>query len=57
VVCPFEDKRQGIPLKRYLFGPYTSNKEALENLEKLNGLEVVSLPTGDLDEAVRILNG
>ena len=56
VICPFEDERQGIPLAKYIFGPYSTYEKADEALGKLHGWEVVSLPTKDIDEAVKILN-
>ena len=56
VVCPFEDEAQGIPLAKYIFGPYSDSGKAYRALEELHGWEVISLPTKNIDEAVKILN-
>lgn len=49
-----EDRGQGMPLRKYVFGPFGYDK-ALEESDKVGGWEIVPLPTNDLEIAVQIL--
>jgi len=55
VICPMEYREQGIPLRKYVFGPFRDYDMALSESDKVGGWEIIPLPTNDLEEAVGIL--
>lgn len=55
VICPMEDRRQGMPLKKYVFGPYKDYDAALVESDKFGGGEPIPLTTNDLEIAIKIL--
>lgn len=55
IICPMEDRRQGMSLRKYVFGPYKDYDLALAESDKLGGGEPIPLTTNDLDIAIRLL--